>query len=262
MTGSAVTTDPSSTAPPEVVLRGARLIFEDDVLFEDLSLTLPAGRTTCLLGPSGVGKTSLLRLFAGLEAEAEGRVEDAAGRSLTGRIAYMAQQDLLLPWLSALDNVMLGPRLRGEGKAAHVERARALLTRVGLAGEETKRPAKLSGGMRQRVALARTLMEERPVVLMDEPFAALDAITRSEMQDLAAELLAGRTLLLVTHDPLEALRLGHRVFVLSGRPVRLDEPILPPGEPPRDPTQAGLLGLQAELLQRLTRARQIDHRAA
>lgn len=253
---------PQRASPPEVTLRGGRLVYEGEVIFEDLSLTLPAARTTCLLGPSGVGKTSLLRLFAGLEAEAEGRVEDAEGRALEGRIAYMAQQDLLMPWLSALDNVLLGARLRGERGPGLEERGRALLSRVGLAGQETKRPAKLSGGMRQRVALARTLMEERALVLMDEPFAALDAITRSEMQDLAAELLAGRTLLLVTHDPLEALRLGHRVFVLSGRPARLDEPIVPPGEPPRDPGQAGLLGLQAELLQRLTRARKIDHRAA
>ncbi len=254
--------DRSPEPPPAVSLRGGRLVYDDTVLFEDLSLTLPAGRTTCLLGPSGVGKSSLLRLFAGLEADAEGRVEDAEGRPLSGRIAYMAQQDLLLPWLSALDNVLLGARLRGERRPALQQQARELLARVGLAGQEGKRPAQLSGGMRQRVALARTLMERRPLVLMDEPFAALDAITRSEMQDLAAALLAGRTLLLVTHDPLEALRLGHRVFVLSGRPARLDEPILPPGAPPRDPTQAGLLGLQAELLQRLTRARKIDHRAA
>ena len=248
--------------PPEVALQGARLVFEGEVLFESLSLRLPAGRTTCLLGPSGVGKSSLLRLLAGLEVGAEGRAEDAAGESLQGRIAYMAQQDLLLPWLSALDNVLLGPRLRGERGPQLAEEARRLLERVGLAGEESKRPAQLSGGMRQRVALARTLMERRPVVLMDEPFAALDAITRSEMQELAAELLAGRTLLLVTHDPLEALRLGHRVIVLAGRPARLDEPIEPPGGPPRDPAQAGLLGLQAELLNRLTRARARRHDAA
>ena len=247
--------DADDTAPPQVALQGARLVFEGETIFESLSLTLPAGRTTCLLGPSGVGKTSLLRLLAGLEASAQGRVEDGTGQPLHGRIAYMAQQDLLLPWLSALDNVLLGPRLRRERDPGQNERARRLLERVGLAGAEAKQPAQLSGGMRQRVALARTLMERRPVVLMDEPFAALDAITRSEMQELSADLLAGRTLLLVTHDPLEALRLGHRVLVLSGRPARLDKAIEPPGEPPRDPAQPGLLGLQAELLHRLTQAR-------
>ena len=250
-------------AAPEVRLEGARLLYRDDVLFEDLSLSLPAGRTTCLLGPSGVGKSSLLRLIAGLAEGAEGRALDGTGRALEGRIGYMAQQDLLLPWLSALDNVLLGYRLRGQRDAGLRERALALLAQVGLAEAAAKRPAELSGGMRQRVALARTLMEARPIVLMDEPFAALDAITRSEMLDLAAQLLVGRTVLLVTHDPLEALRLGHRVDVLSGRPARLDrEPIVPPGAPPRDPAAVGLLALQAELIQRLTRARAAAHRAA
>ena len=243
-------------AAPEVRLEGARLVYEGETLFQGLSLTLPAGQTTCLLGPSGVGKSSLLRLIAGLAEGAEGRVGDAEGRGLEGRIAYMAQQDLLLPWLRALDNVLLGYRLRGQRSRALGEQALALLRRVGLEGQAGKRPSQLSGGMRQRVALARTLMEARPIVLMDEPFAALDAITRSEMQDLAAGLLVGRTVLLVTHDPLEALRLGHRVHVLSGRPARLDEaPILPPGAPPRDAAAPALLALQAELIGRLTRAR-------
>ena len=105
------------------------------------------------------------------------------------------------------------------------------------------------------MALARTLMEDRPVVLMDEPFSALDAITRFELQALAAELLAGRTVLLVTHDPLEALRLGHRVRVMAGAPARLDDALEPAGAPPRDPGDPALLALQAELLKRLTRAK-------
>jgi putative hydroxymethylpyrimidine transport system ATP-binding protein len=269
---SATPDSPAETRPeiqaepkpaPEVRLEGARLVYEGEVLFQDLSLVLPAGRTTCLLGPSGVGKSSLLRLIAGLAEGAEGRVADAEGRPVEGRIAYMAQQDLLLPWLSALDNVLLGYRLRGRRDPALAGQARALLARVGLEDAAHKRPAQLSGGMRQRVALARTLMEARPIVLMDEPFAALDAITRSEMQDLASGLLAGRTVLLVTHDPLEALRLGHLVDVLSGRPARLDpEPIVPAGTPPRDPTGSGVLAQQAELLRRLTRARAEAIRAA
>ncbi|HEY5597550.1 MAG TPA: ABC transporter ATP-binding protein, partial [Kiloniellales bacterium] len=219
-------------------------------------LTLPAGRTTCLLGPSGVGKTSLLRLVAGLLPDARGEAVDEHGRPVHGRIAYLAQQDLLLPWLSAVGNVMLGSRLRGDAaRPATAQRARDLLTRVDLAGREDDRPAKLSGGMRQRVALARTLMEDRPIVLMDEPFSSLDAITRYELQALAADCLAGRTVLLVTHDPLEALRLGHRVLVMSGVPATLDDPLVPAGQPPRDPADAGLLALQAELLKRLTRAK-------
>ncbi|MCH8924989.1 MAG: ABC transporter ATP-binding protein, partial [Proteobacteria bacterium] len=131
-----------------------------------------------------------------------------------------------------------------------------LIARVGLAGREGDRPAKLSGGQRQRVALARTLMEGRPVVLMDEPFSALDAITRYEIQALAAELLAGRTVLLVTHDPLEALRIGHRVQVMAGAPARLDAALEPAGAPPRDLTDPALLVLQAELLERLSRAKE------
>jgi putative hydroxymethylpyrimidine transport system ATP-binding protein len=210
------------------------------VVFEALDLELPGGRTTCLLGPSGVGKTSLLRLIAGLAPDSpqgapqgtQGDAVDEAGRPVAGRIAYLAQGDLLLPWLPVLGNVTLGYRLRGDVLGGPVEvRARELLARVGLAERAADLPARLSGGERQRVALARTLMEDRPVVLMDEPFSALDAITRFELQALAAELLAGRTVLLVTHDPLEALRLGHRVQVMAqesaGSPARLDTALEP-----------------------------------
>jgi putative hydroxymethylpyrimidine transport system ATP-binding protein len=135
-----------------------------------------------------------------------------------------------------------------------------LLARVGLADAADARPAQLSGGMRQRVALARTLMEDRPVVLMDEPFAGLDAITRYELQARAAELLAGRTVLLVTHDPLEALRLGHRIRVLAGRPARLDDSVgAPPGSPPRPADQVA--DRQGALLDRLAAAKQAQREA-
>ncbi len=240
---------------PGVHLHAADLRYGSTTIFEALDLTLPAGRTTCLLGPSGVGKTSLLRLIAGLAHGAEGQAEDETGKALDGRIAYLAQQDLLLPWSSVLNNVLLGPRLRGEPVTGALEdRARGLIAQVDLAGHEADRPGRLSGGMRQRVALARTLMEARPVVLMDEPFSALDAITRYQLQDLAAELLRGRTVLLVTHDPLEALRLGHGVRIMAGAPARLDDPLLPPGVPPRDPGDPEILQLQAELLRRLSLA--------
>ena len=146
----------------------------------------------------------------------------------------MDQSDLLLPWLSARANVTLGARLRGERPNAAA--ADEILALVGLRGHEEKRPAALSGGMRQRVALARTLMEDRPVVFMDEPFSAVDALTRFRLQDLASTVLHGRTVVLVTHDPQEALRLGHRLFVLSGSPARIDESPVPESPPPRAPT--------------------------
>ena len=239
--------------PPGVVVRSARLVYESTVLFEDLSLELAAGRITCLLGPSGVGKTSLLRLIAGLAGSGDtGRVSCADGRPAAGRVAYMAQSDLLLPWLSALDNAMLGARLRGERGGR--ERARALLAEIGLAGAAALKPAALSGGMRQRVALARTLLEDRPIVLMDEPFGALDAITRARLQDLAVAKLGGRTVLLVTHDPLEAIRIADSIAVMAGRPARLGEPLTPPGRAPRDPSRPALAALYGRLMAQLTAA--------
>ena len=267
---------PTLPAAPAIHLHAAALRYGGTVVFDELDLVLPGGRTTCLLGPSGVGKTSLLRLIAGLAQDTpretprgtkggapegvQGEALDETGRPVRDRVAYLAQRDLLLPWLTVLGNVTLGGRLRGEPRGGAAEaRARELIARVGLARRAEDLPAKLSGGERQRVALARTLMEDRPVVLMDEPFSALDAITRFELQALAAELLAGRTVLLVTHDPLEALRLGHRVQVMAkgdaGSPARLDAALEPAGAPPRDPGDPVLLALQAELLTRLSRAK-------
>lgn len=244
-------TGPTVPAPLGVSITRARLTRGGTRLFDGLGLTLEGGAITGLLGPSGVGKTTLLRLLAGLNTpEPPTVIGTADDAPLAGRVAYMAQQDLLLPWLTLLDNVMLGPRLRREAVSATVhDRARGLLAAVGLAGRERDRPASLSGGERQRVALARTLMEDRPLVLMDEPFSALDAITRLRLQDLAGTMLAGRTVLLVTHDPLEALRLCHRVHVMSGRPAAIGPALDPPGPPPRDP--AAVMELHAEVLRRL-----------
>lgn len=244
---------PSIPKPFTVAVRDARLTYGGILVFRDLDLTLAAGRWTCLLGPSGVGKTTLLRLIAGLApVEPPTTITADDGAPLAGRLAYMAQQDLLLPWLRVLDNALLGDRLRGHAaEPARRDRARKLLTAVGLGDRLRDRPDALSGGMRQRVALVRTLLEDRSLVLMDEPFSALDALTRLRLQALAHHLLAGRTVLLVTHDPLEALRLGDAVHVLAGEPARLSPAIVPPGVPPRDPGDPALLALQAELLTRL-----------
>lgn len=218
-------------------------MLDGHVVADRLSLDFTGGRTTCLLGRSGVGKTSLLRHLAGL----------LPGTRPVGPVAYMAQRDLLLPWLDVLDNVLLGYRLRGDPAARRAvePRARALLDEVGLGDRLHHRPQALSGGMRQRVALARTLCEDRPIVLMDEPFAHLDAVTRFDLQDLAARLLAGRTVVLVTHDPLEALRVGHEIRVLSGSPFVVGPAIVPVGDVPRDPAEPALLALQARLIAEL-----------
>ena len=243
----------TSSAAFSLEISEARLSFDGAGLFDGLELSLPAGRWSCLLGPSGVGKTSLLRLIAGLAPQGtSARITCSDGGATAGRLAYMAQQDLLMPWLNVVQNVMLGATLRGEpGKQ---DRARSLLARVGLDGWAEALPAALSGGMRQRAALARTLMENRPLVLMDEPFSALDAITRHEIQALAAELLEARTVLLVTHDPLEALRLGHHIHIMAGRPATLSGVSVPDDAPPRRPADAALIARQAELLDRLATA--------
>ena len=241
--------------PIEVQVSAAQVSFGGLRLFDHLELTLPAGQWTSVLGASGVGKTTLLRLIVGLErGRSDVSLRCTDDLPLAGRAAYMAQQDLLLPWLPVIDNVMLGARLRGEATGALRTRAEALLSAVGLEANAGDIPAKLSGGMRQRAALARTLLEARPVVLMDEPFSALDSITRIKLQELAARLLAGKTVLLVTHDPMEALRLSHQIYVLAGRPARFEDAMEPTGSPVRDLHDPAVLQGQADLLKRLSDA--------
>lgn len=226
-------------APIGIRLQLKALRYDGEVFLRDLDFTLRGGRTTCLLGPSGVGKSSILKIIAGfLPLPSESSLTASDGLPLEGRIAYMDQQDLLLPWASVRDNLLIGARLRGE--MPDVARADALLQETGLQKWRDARPATLSGGMRQRVALARTLMEAAPVVLMDEPFSALDAITKYRLQALAAGLLRDRTVLLITHDPMEALRIGHDIYVLSGQPAQLSAPLSPEGAVPRDPTSDSL----------------------
>ena len=179
-----------------------------------------------LVGPSGCGKSTLLELICGLLEPSAGTVSVGAATSAAGRFAecaYMPQRDQLLPWYSAIDNAALALRNRGLGQAEARRGAAELFDRFGLAGFEAAPPAELSGGMRQRVAFLRTLVSGKPVLALDEPFAALDAITRAEMQEWLAGALRSdpRTVVLVTHDVEEALYLADRVVVLSARPARI-----------------------------------------
>ncbi|MCL4152925.1 UNVERIFIED_CONTAM: hypothetical protein GTU68_059390 [Idotea baltica] len=210
-----------------VQLSNASLRYNDSehATLSGLSLSLNAGKWTVLLGRSGCGKTTVLRYLAGLlddKVEWLGTLATSDELPLTDRIAYMAQQDLLLPWLSVIDN-----------KEQQTNQALELLAAVGLADQASTMPDQLSGGMRQRVALARTLMQDKPVVLMDEPFSALDAVTRHKLQSLACELLRDKTVVLITHDPQEAVRLADNLYVLQGTPANAQSLSVPLTSTPR-----------------------------
>ena len=237
------------------------LAFGNDQIFENFQLQLEPGRMICLLGRSGSGKSTLLRFIAGLISDQFGSGEVIAddNQPLEGRIAWMSQQDLLLPWLTVQDNVMVGSLLRNSSSDELKSKALQLLEEVELHDVETRYPFELSGGMRQRVALARTLIEERPVNLLDEPFSGLDASTRFQLQALTCRLLANRTTLLVTHDPLEAIRMADRIYVLSGRPAFLAEPVDPPGLPPRHPGDQYASAIYAQLMNQLNHPEFADH---
>lgn len=208
-----------------------------------LELELGAGEVVGVVGPSGCGKSTLLELVAGLREPELGTIraagEDEAGGRLR-RCAYMPQRDLLLPWLPAIDNATIAFRNRGVPRRAARRAGAPLLRRFGLEGFEGSLPRELSGGMRQRVAFARTVLAGKPILLLDEPFGGLDAITRAEMQEWLAAALAARagTTLLVTHDVEEALYLCDRVAILSARPARVVREVSAPAPRSRPRTDA------------------------
>ncbi len=196
-----------------------------------------------MVGPSGCGKTTLLELICGLQRADTGVVQSAPA-------ALMPQRDLLLPWLSAVDNACLALRVHGVARPLAREQATPWFERFGLSGFEDARPYELSGGMRQRVAFLRTLLAGKPVLALDEPFAALDAITRAEMQGWLAQMLEAepRTVVLVTHDVEEAVMLGDRVVVLSPRPGHVVADIRVDGPRPRTRTDAAVVAIRARAL--------------
>ena len=199
--------------------------FGDLEVISRLDLRLQPGEVRGIVGPSGCGKSTLLELISGLRQPTSGDIRVHGSESPRDRLAgcaYMPQRDLLLPWLSAIDNAAIALRNRGCSRRDARRAAHPLFEHFGLAGFEQARPAELSGGMRQRIAFLRTLLAGKPVLLLDEPFASLDAITRAEMQEWLAEALAAetRSVVLVSHDVEEALYLSDRVTVLSPRPTR------------------------------------------
>jgi ABC-type nitrate/sulfonate/bicarbonate transport system ATPase subunit len=222
--------------------RGGRTVHALD----RMSLEAAAGEIVAVVGPSGCGKSTLLELICGLQRPDAGTIESAPA-------ALMPQHDLLLPWLSAIDNAALALRLKGAGRADARAAAAPWLERFGLTGFERTRPAELSGGMRQRISFLRTLLAGKPVLALDEPFAALDAITRAEMQGWLAEALSQepRTVVLVTHDVEEAVMLGDRVVVMSPRPGRAVAAIDVALPRPRRRTDPDVVALRERALEAL-----------
>ncbi|PWC40359.1 ABC transporter ATP-binding protein [Azospirillum sp. TSO22-1] len=240
MDGSGVIAPPRAKIRVESVVKtyAADRAAARTTALQDVSLHLGEGELVCLLGPSGCGKSTVLNLIAGFErpefgaVTVDGRPVERPGPDR----AVVFQQPQLFPWLSVLDNVTFGPRMAGVPPARYREDAERYLRLVGLTGFERHAPYELSGGMRQRVALARAWIANPAVLLMDEPFAALDAQTRLTMQELLLDLrrATGTTILFVTHDIDEALFLADRVLVMTARPGRIKAEVAVPRAAVRD----------------------------
>ena len=225
----------------------------DRLLVEPTSLTLVPGQVTCLIGPSGCGKSSVLKWLAGVLApglRGEGRAE-VDGTPLvppSPALAYQPQQDTLFPWLTVAENAALGLELSGLSRRAAQARVRPLFDRFGLAGCEDRFPRELSGGMRQRAAFLRTIVLDAPYLLLDEPFSALDAVTRLRLQDWLLARLAERPrgVLLVTHDLYEATQMADRILVMAAGPGRIVADISLT-TPRSARSEAALAGVRADL---------------
>ena len=252
-------TDRHAPTPIDLAVRGVRKSFPTRsgplVALDGVDLDARPGEFVTLIGPSGCGKSTLFNVIAGLDEPDAGSVAlgGAVGVPRLGRVAYMPQKDLLLPWRTVLDNAILPLEIRGVPRDAARREALALLPEFGLAGFERAYPATLSGGMRQRAAFLRTILAGGDLLLLDEPFGALDALTRAQLQGWLLRVWERhrRTTLFVTHDVDEAIFLADRVFVMTPRPgrVALDQPVALPR--PRDAsvlTAPGFVELKARLL--------------
>lgn len=240
------------------------LRFKDETIYEDLTFSVQAGEFLCILGPSGCGKSTSLRLMGDLIAADGGRVTVTGLSPAEGwsKLAYVFQSPRLAPWRTALGNVMLGMELRFKGKPKAERRATAerLLTLVGLGQDMGKYPAMLSGGERQRVAIARALSVEPEIILMDEPFSALDLNTRRRMREEIVRIWreTGKTVIFVTHDVDEALTLANRVLLLSNKPTSVLETISVDAPRPRDIEGSAALSAQKAHLIDLFRTLEAD----
>ena len=214
---------------------------------ERISLSVERGEFVCLVGASGCGKTTILNLVSGLDQPDAGRI------SVTGQVALLFQEAALFPWLTAAANIELPMTLAGVPRTERRQRVAELLELVHLQGFGDRRPHELSGGMRQRVSLARALAQRAEVLLMDEPFGSLDAMTRDILHDEVERLWidAGFTIVFVTHDVREAVRLGDRVVVLSSRPAQVVEEIRVPLPRPRDGADPDLADVAEHVITRL-----------
>jgi ABC-type nitrate/sulfonate/bicarbonate transport system ATPase subunit len=212
--------------------------YEGDPVVQGISLELPEGGFISLLGPSGVGKTTLFNVLAGVDQPDTGRIflagEDITG--ISGKVSYMMQKDLLLEYRTVLDNVILPLLIRGQRKQEARKQGASFFPQFGLAGYEHKYPRQLSGGMRQRAALLRTCLTHNPVLLLDEPFSALDAITRHEMHEWYQKIAGKMQLstIFITHDVEEAITLSDEVYILTGKPGAITGRIVIRPPPPRE----------------------------
>ncbi len=217
---------PPAASLPAVAARSLSHGFGELEVLADVSFDVSAGEVVAIVGPSGCGKSTLLELIGGLAEAGGGEISVGGEREAAGRLkrcTWMPQRDLLLPWRRAVDNAALGLRISGASRGRARADAETMLARLGLGAFARSYPGQLSGGMRQRVAFARTLLAGKPVLLLDEPLAALDAITRADLQEWLADTVRDerRTTVLVTHDVEEALYVADRVLLLSPRPATI-----------------------------------------
>jgi ABC-type nitrate/sulfonate/bicarbonate transport system ATPase subunit len=258
VTPSAAAAEPAAKLAPILELRAMTKTFGHVQALAGLEASVAQGEFVTLVGPSGCGKSTLFNIVAGLEEPDPGSILRFEGKSchaadLLGRVSFMPQRDLLLPWRNVIDNAILALDVEGVPRAKARAKALKMLPEFGLAGFEQQYPHQLSGGMRQRVALMRTFLFERDLMLLDEPFGALDALTRAMMQRWLLDVWQTyrRTILFITHDVDEAIFLGDRVLVMAARPgaVKLEQVVsLPRPRPPDIVTAPEFVGLKRALL--------------